>query len=160
MSNVEAPGETAAIQDEKVSTQAGRITEIQTSSDLGTHNLKSGENISTNSVAYPTSLPLALLITGISLSCFLVAVDRTIVATAIPHITDDFQVRCFTINIATSLCGTILFSFSVKVHVSSASLEQPLIKRSVSGRRWVVWIGVPSHLLCISAYLRLHLCSL
>ncbi|KAL8688170.1 MAG: hypothetical protein Q9218_005852 [Villophora microphyllina] len=40
---------------------------------------------------YPAPLPLSLLILGISIAAFLVALDRTIVATAIPQITDDFH---------------------------------------------------------------------
>jgi len=40
---------------------------------------------------YPESAALALLMVGICLAAFLVALDRTIVATAIPRITDDFK---------------------------------------------------------------------
>ena len=40
---------------------------------------------------HPAPLPLFFLILGISLAAFVVALDRTIVATAIPQITDDFH---------------------------------------------------------------------
>lgn len=40
---------------------------------------------------YPKPFALALLTVGIALAAFLVALDRTIVATAIPRITDDFH---------------------------------------------------------------------
>ena len=40
---------------------------------------------------YPGPLALALLMFGISAASFMVALDRTIVATAIPRITDDFN---------------------------------------------------------------------
>lgn len=40
---------------------------------------------------YPKPFALALLTLGIALAAFLVALDRTIVATAIPRITDDFH---------------------------------------------------------------------
>lgn len=40
---------------------------------------------------YPPPLTLALLTLSISLAAFLVALDRTIVATAIPRITDEFN---------------------------------------------------------------------
>ena len=40
---------------------------------------------------YPGPLQLSLLMLGISLAAFVVALDRTIVATAIPQITDDFH---------------------------------------------------------------------
>jgi hypothetical protein len=41
--------------------------------------------------AYPGPIALALLMLGICLAAFLVALDRTIVATAIPQITNDFK---------------------------------------------------------------------
>lgn len=40
---------------------------------------------------YPQPLALALLILGISLAAFVVALDRSIITTAIPRITDDFN---------------------------------------------------------------------
>lgn len=42
-------------------------------------------------IRYPKPLALALLLLGISLAAFLVALDRTIIATAIPRITDEFD---------------------------------------------------------------------
>lgn len=40
---------------------------------------------------YPTGIKLALVLASIYFSVFLVAIDRTIIATAIPRITDDFH---------------------------------------------------------------------
>jgi MFS transporter, DHA2 family, glioxin efflux transporter len=40
---------------------------------------------------YPTALPLTLIVIALVLSIFLVALDMTIVATAIPAITDEFH---------------------------------------------------------------------
>jgi hypothetical protein len=40
---------------------------------------------------YPTGLKLVLIITALSLAVFLVALDQTIIATAIPRITDRFN---------------------------------------------------------------------
>ncbi|TVY82046.1 Efflux pump roqT, partial [Lachnellula suecica] len=40
---------------------------------------------------YPGPLKLLVILAGVSVSCFLVALDRTIVANAIPRITDDFD---------------------------------------------------------------------
>ena len=40
---------------------------------------------------YPTGVKLALILAAIYFSVFLVALDRTIIATAIPRITDDFH---------------------------------------------------------------------
>jgi hypothetical protein len=48
-------------------------------------------NRACNSPEYPTGLKLATLLLSIYLSIFLVALDRTIIATAIPQITDHFQ---------------------------------------------------------------------
>ena len=44
-----------------------------------------------NEPTYPGPLALGLLMLGICLAAFLVALDRTIVATAIPSITDEFK---------------------------------------------------------------------
>ena len=44
-----------------------------------------------SSPEYPKGLKLATLLLSIYLSIFLVALDRTIIATAIPQITDHFQ---------------------------------------------------------------------
>jgi hypothetical protein len=40
---------------------------------------------------YPHGLKLALLLFSLCLACFLVALDQTIIATAIPKITDHFK---------------------------------------------------------------------
>ncbi len=44
-----------------------------------------------NSPEYPTHLKLIIIIVGLCLAVFLVAIDNTIIATAIPKITDDFK---------------------------------------------------------------------
>ncbi|EON65089.1 hypothetical protein W97_04324 [Coniosporium apollinis CBS 100218] len=43
------------------------------------------------SAPYPTPLKLAIILVGVALSVFLVALDMTIVATAIPKVTDEFH---------------------------------------------------------------------
>jgi hypothetical protein len=40
---------------------------------------------------YPTKLPLAMIVVALCLAVFLMALDMTIVATAIPRITDQFH---------------------------------------------------------------------
>lgn len=50
----------------------------------------SAEPSTANLDEYPTGLKLAAITTGLLLSIFLVALDSTILATAIPRITDDF----------------------------------------------------------------------
>ena len=46
---------------------------------------------SSDEAIYPQSLALALLVLGISLAAFLVALDRSVIGTAIPYITDEFN---------------------------------------------------------------------
>ena len=46
---------------------------------------------STEKTEYPHGLKLALLLGSLCLACFLVALDQTIIATAIPKITDHFK---------------------------------------------------------------------
>ncbi|KAI3396429.1 hypothetical protein diail_12149 [Diaporthe ilicicola] len=45
----------------------------------------------TEDIVYPSGLRLALLMTSVFISMFLVALDRLIISTAIPQITDDFH---------------------------------------------------------------------
>ncbi|CAK7239686.1 MAG: hypothetical protein STHCBS139747_001121 [Sporothrix thermara] len=45
----------------------------------------------TEDIEYPSGLKLALLLSSVFMSMFLVALDRLIIATAIPQITDDFH---------------------------------------------------------------------
>ncbi|KAJ4414848.1 hypothetical protein N0V82_007696 [Gnomoniopsis sp. IMI 355080] len=45
----------------------------------------------TEDIVYPTGIKLALLMTSVFVSMFLVALDRLIISTAIPQITDDFH---------------------------------------------------------------------
>lgn len=49
------------------------------------------EKVTSNAEDYPTGLKLALLLISIYLAVFLVALDRTIIATALPVITDHFH---------------------------------------------------------------------
>jgi hypothetical protein len=42
-------------------------------------------------IVYPSGLALAAIVLALCLAVFLVALDQTIIATAIPRITDDFQ---------------------------------------------------------------------
>lgn len=49
------------------------------------------EKVTSSVEEYPTGLKLALLLTSIYLAVFLVALDRTIIATALPVITDHFH---------------------------------------------------------------------
>lgn len=43
-------------------------------------------------VEYPTAMKLSLIVIALSLSVFCMALDNTIISTAIPKITDDFKV--------------------------------------------------------------------
>ena len=49
------------------------------------------EKVTSSVEEYPTGLKLALLLISIYLAVFLVALDRTIIATALPVITDHFH---------------------------------------------------------------------
>lgn len=51
----------------------------------------SGPPLSESDFVQPSPFALFSLMVGISLAAFLVALDRTIVANAIPHITDEFK---------------------------------------------------------------------
>ena len=44
-----------------------------------------------DAIEYPTGIKLAVIITALCLAVFLVALDQTIIATAIPKITDRFK---------------------------------------------------------------------
>jgi hypothetical protein len=47
--------------------------------------------LSTNPTTYPQGIRLLAILTSLILSVFLVSLDRTIIATAIPSITDEFH---------------------------------------------------------------------
>jgi hypothetical protein len=51
----------------------------------------SGEQLGDGSLEYPQGLKLAIIIAALCLAVFLVALDQTIVSTAIPKITDSFH---------------------------------------------------------------------
>ncbi|KIH87846.1 MFS aflatoxin efflux pump [Sporothrix brasiliensis 5110] len=64
----------------------GDDNEAEPGADLAQVNTSATED-----VEYPSGLKLALLLTSVFISMFLVALDRLIIATAIPQITDDFH---------------------------------------------------------------------
>lgn len=49
------------------------------------------QTTATTDIVYPTGLKLAFLLTSVFVSMFLVSLDRLIISTAIPQITDDFH---------------------------------------------------------------------
>jgi hypothetical protein len=51
----------------------------------------SNHDLSDHDEKYPHGIKLVLLLLSVYLSIFLVALDRTIIATALPEITDHFQ---------------------------------------------------------------------
>jgi hypothetical protein len=85
---------------------------------------------SPDSPAYPTALPLALIILGVCLSVFIIALDRSIIATAIPAITAAFDstddigwygsAYLLTASAFQPLYGRIYGSFSVKASFLAA----------------------------------------
>lgn len=74
--------------------------------------------------AYPSSLPLALIVVGICLSIFLISLDRNIITTAIPRITEQFHsyedigwygsAYLLTASAFQPLYGRIYTSFNIK----------------------------------------------
>jgi hypothetical protein len=58
--------------------------------DKGTTRINPSQ-ISTDDIIYPTGIKLVVIITALCLAVFLVALDQTIIATAIPRITDHFN---------------------------------------------------------------------
>lgn len=55
------------------------------------HDSSTNQTYTNDEPSYPGPVALALLTLGLCLAAFLVALDRTIVATAIPRITDEFN---------------------------------------------------------------------
>lgn len=53
--------------------------------------VKDGESPAEDDLVYPGGIALGMIVVALALSIFLVALDMTIVATAIPKITDEFQ---------------------------------------------------------------------
>lgn len=51
----------------------------------------SGEQLGDETLVYPQGLKLAIIIAALCLAVFLVALDQTIISTAIPKITDSFN---------------------------------------------------------------------
>ncbi|KAK9797632.1 putative Major facilitator superfamily (MFS) profile domain-containing protein [Seiridium cardinale] len=56
-----------------------------------TPDLASAQTDSSEAAAYPSGLRLGLILTSVFVSMFLVSLDRTIITTAIPQISDDFS---------------------------------------------------------------------
>ena len=70
---------------------AGVIGEKEPSRGQKTSNGTQQSDNFSSSEDYPRGVKLALLLLSIYLSVFLVALDRTIIATALPEITDHFK---------------------------------------------------------------------
>lgn len=96
ISNEAAAGHYAA--DEKVNNGLDNIDEKHAhNDDDDNENGETGADLAqvnttaTEDVEYPSGLKLGLLLASVFISMFLVALDRLIIATAIPQITDDFH---------------------------------------------------------------------
>ena len=87
-------------------------------------------NATADNTVYPKALALALIILGVCLSVFIISLDRSIVTTAIPAITADFNsvddigwygsAYLLTASAFQPLYGRIYTSFSVKVSFLAA----------------------------------------
>ncbi|KAM3439702.1 hypothetical protein NHJ13734_003583 [Beauveria thailandica] len=102
--------------------------------------------VETKDEDYPRGLQLAFVVLGILLCLFLAALDMTIVATAIPKITDEFhaidQVGCFYINLPIGGLSLALILFSFKPPSTAkpvpASLLEILLQLDLLGVALVV----------------------
>lgn len=98
--------------------------------DDGEDASEKGADSPLDNTAYPQALPLALIILGVCLSVFIIALDRTIVTTAIPAITAAFNstddigwygsAYLLTASAFQPLYGRIYGSFSVKASFLAA----------------------------------------
>ncbi|KAF2421041.1 MFS multidrug transporter [Tothia fuscella] len=73
-------------------TEAEKLSIVSSNSDEAT--LSKGnalEHVETEEAVYPTGPKVAVIMGSLYISMFLVALDRTIIATAIPRITDEFH---------------------------------------------------------------------
>ncbi len=75
-------------QDESVSMSR---QQTRTSHSLADDGAAALDKVTSTVEAYPTGLKLVSVLLSIYLSVFLVALDRTIIATALPKITDEFN---------------------------------------------------------------------
>jgi len=67
-------------------------TDIEHEKGSGEHTKEDTDKEDTDKeIVYPTGLVLASIVLALCLAVFLVALDQTIIATAIPRITDRFQ---------------------------------------------------------------------
>lgn len=75
---------------EKVNNDLDNMDEKHGQNDNGA-DLAQVNTAATEDIEYPSGLKLGLLLASVFISMFLVALDRLIIATAIPQITDDFH---------------------------------------------------------------------
>lgn len=74
------------------STASAKDGDSAVPSQIVTHEkAKSSKPLREDGSEYPEGIPFALLCLALCLSVFLMALDTTIIATAIPKITDEFQ---------------------------------------------------------------------
>ncbi|KAH7381082.1 major facilitator superfamily domain-containing protein [Cadophora sp. MPI-SDFR-AT-0126] len=72
--------------------KANKRAEVKTSSSDNRHKAsKEARQTEANGLEYPTGLRLAFIVLGLCLAVFVVALDNTIIATAIPKITSQFN---------------------------------------------------------------------
>jgi len=107
--------------------------------------------ISTDSnIIYPTGLPLAIVVVALCFAIFLVALDQTIIATAMYHLSRDFLMEKTSHNKSVSLvggCGLVRFGLSldhncastdVWENVSEFQFEGDIPRGGVNFRAWLV----------------------
>jgi hypothetical protein len=71
---------------------AEKISTHRSSSELSkTPNGAELEEVKTEDIVYPSQGKVVVIMLSLYISMFLVALDRTIIATAIPRITDEFN---------------------------------------------------------------------
>jgi hypothetical protein len=95
-----APSGAASTRDESIKSAAGRhstaseaITKVETnrSQKAAATRIPSALPAEDENIEYPGPFKLFLIMLAIMLAIFLVALDQTIIATAIPRITDQFH---------------------------------------------------------------------
>lgn len=94
------------------------------------------EPVETEEVVYPSGAKVAVIMCSLYISMFLVALDRTIIATAIPRITDEFH--------------------SIDVGFGDAMGFSRVPSLTVPGH-WVVWLCVHVNSMWIHSLLWTHL---
>jgi len=78
---------------EKLSTQPNdnTVVESEKKSSQVANGVAEDTTLEDEEIVYPNGLVLAAIVLALCLAVFLVALDQTIIATAIPRITDRFQ---------------------------------------------------------------------